>query len=70
MARTYTTIDGDMVDEIAYRAYGYRPGSVEAVFDGNRGLCEYPPMLPAGVVITLPDLPAVTTAKPSVRLWD
>ena len=70
MARTYTTKGGDMVDLIAYRAYRYRPGSVEAVFEANPGLCEHPPILPAGIVITLPDLPARAAAYSPIRLWD
>lgn len=71
MARTHTTSAGDMVDAIAYRTYGYRPGSVEAVFEANPGLCEQPPVLPAGLVIVLPELSAATAPLPSpIRLWD
>lgn len=70
MARTYTTIAGDMVDAIAFKTYGYRPGSVEAVFEANPGLCEQPPVLPAGLVITLPDLAATVPLPSPVRLWD
>lgn len=71
MPRTHTTIDGDMVDAIAYRTYGYRPGSIEAVFEANPGLCEQPPMLPAGLVIVLPELSVADAPQPSpVRLWD
>lgn len=70
MARSVVTKDGEMVDQIAYRAYGYRPGAVEAVFEANPGLCEHPPLLPAGLVIILPDLPARASAASPIRLWD
>lgn len=70
MQRTHTTIAGDMIDAIAYRTYGYRPGSVEAILEANPGLCELSPMLPAGVVITLPDLPPPVAPSGVVRLWD
>jgi len=70
MAKIHVTKEGDMVDLIAYRTYGYRPGSTEAVFEANPGLCEHPPILPAGIVITLPDLPARTAQNSTVRLWD
>lgn len=71
MPRTRTTIAGDMVDAIAFDTYGYRPGSVEAVFEANPGLCEHPPVLPAGLVIVLPELTATRAPQPApVRLWD
>jgi phage tail protein X len=66
---TYVTRDGDMIDLIAYRAYGYSSGAVEQIIEANYGLCEQPPVLPAGIRIVLPDL-APTTAKAPVRLWD
>jgi phage tail protein X len=68
--RTITSKDGDMVDQIAYANYGYRPGAVEAVFEANPGLCEHGPLLPAGLVIALPDLPADTGKTSPLRLWD
>jgi phage tail protein X len=67
---TVRTNEDDMVDQIAYVAYGYRPGAVEAVFEANPGLCEYGPLLPAGLIIVLPDLPADTGQASPLRLWD
>lgn len=61
---------GDMIDEIAYRTYGWRPGAIEAILEANPGLCEHPPLLPAGLVIEMPELPALSAAAPSIRLWD
>lgn len=65
----YETEAGEMLDLIAYRHYGYSPGAVEAILEANPGLCEYPPVLPAGVRFTLPDI-APAAPKSAVRLWD
>ncbi len=70
-AEVYRTADGDMVDEIAWRYYSKRqqPLAVERVYDANPGLADFGPILPAGVLITLPELP-VPDAVPVIRLWD
>lgn len=73
MARVHTTIDGDMLDLICYRAYGGRQsGAVEAVLEANRdtALSERPERLPRGIRIVLPDLPDETTRTALVKLWD
>ena len=68
---TYRSIDGDMVDWIAWMAYGNRIGAAEAVLEANRGLAAIGPLLPAGILIQLPVLaPIVPEAPPVVRLWD
>ena len=73
MAQTYTTQQGDMLDLIAWRHYGYHEGTVEAILAhwSNYRLAELPHVLPAGVVIVLPDLPSLADRAPQpVRLWD
>ena len=73
MARTYTTVDGDMLDLICYRHYrGRQSGAVEAVLEANRnlGLSAREERLPRGLTIILPDLPAATTRAALVKLWD
>jgi phage tail protein X len=70
MPRTVISKQDDMVDALAYAAYGYRPGAVEAVFEANPGLCEYGPLLPAGLRIVLPDLAPSTGVRSPLRLWD
>lgn len=70
MAKTVTTKAGDMIDLIAYQNYGYRPGSIEAILEANPGLCEHPPILPAGLRLTIPELPAETGRVSPIRLWD
>ena len=68
--QTYVTVQGDMVDAIAYRAYGSEhAGTTEAILAANRGLSEQPPVLPENLVIILPDAP-VAAPRASVNLWD
>lgn len=64
----YRTKDGDMIDLICKRYYGDAPYRVEAVLDVNRGLAGHGPVLPAGIVIDLPEPQPVET--PAIRLWD
>lgn len=65
----YRTKAGDMLDSICYKQYEARPGATEAVLEANAGLAEYGPVLPAGLVIELPDLPELEPAQ-TVKLWD
>lgn len=70
MSQTYRTKDGDTVDYIAWKQYGTTDNRVvEKVLAANLGLSDVGPILPAGIVITLPDVePEQKTAK--VKLWD
>jgi phage tail protein X len=65
----YRSKDGDMVDAICWRYYGRTAGAVEAVLDANPGLADRGPVLDAGVVIELPDLPEPEPDQ-GVSLWD
>ena len=67
----YETRAGDMLDEICFNHYGYSSGAVEAVleYDKNYRLADYPELLPAGVIIYLPQLRAKTSDVPP-RIWD
>lgn len=69
MSRQITTRQGDVVDQIALAFYGRTKQATEAVLDGNPHLADLPPVLPAGVVITLPDLPSTPT-KARLKLWE
>lgn len=67
---TITTKDGDMLDALCKAHYG-REGMVLAVLDANPQLGRLPPILPAGVVIMLPEVKSMPEAgAPEVRLWD
>jgi len=65
---TYTTRDGDMVDEIAFSRFGRTAGVVELILEANPGLAARGPRLPAGLVICLP-LPVVPDRAQATRLW-
>lgn len=68
MSTRYITREGDMLDDVCRRVYGKQePGQVEAVLAANPGLAARDPVLPAGVLITLPTLEAQGDTK--VRLW-
>ncbi len=64
----YRTKAGDVVDLICHRHYQGTSGQVEAVYTANPGLADLGPVLPAGIVILLPDPPPV--AATIIRLWD
>ena len=66
----YRTKDGDMLDWICWRHYGQQAGAVEAVLKANPGLSEAGPLLPAGLVIELPELPQPNQSIDTVRLWN
>lgn len=67
---TYTTKTGDVADDIAWNYYGTRDGLVvEQLLAANKGLSDYGPILPAGVVVTLPDI-TVQPTNQAVKLWD
>lgn len=65
----YHTQDGDVLDAICWKYYGRQAGAVEAVLEANMHLAAIGEVLPAGLVIVLPELeaPALPT---TVRLWD
>ncbi len=70
MTATYITKDGDTVDLIAWNYYGSGVArSTEQILEANRGLADYGPQLPSGLVITLPAID--TTVKTGgVVLWE
>ncbi|WP_456267640.1 tail protein X [Kushneria sp. AK178] len=70
MAQEYRTKRSDTLDWICWRYYGRQDNRiVELVLDANPGLAENGPSLPAGWVVTLPDINVASLRKQSVRLW-
>ena len=65
----YTSKDGDMVDEICWTHYGQQSGVVEQVYEANPGLAESGPILPAGLVICLPEI-NTEQENQQVQLWE
>ncbi len=66
----YRTKDGDMLDAIAWKHYGPRPGAVEALLEANPGLADQGPLLSPGQIVALPPLPDAVQEIQTVRLWD
>lgn len=66
---TYITSAGDTVDYIAYKYYGTLSGlTAEQLLNANPGIADLGPVLPSGIVLTMPVI-ATATIQTSVRLW-
>jgi len=66
----YLTKAGDTLDEIAYRYYGNTNNKVvERILEVNFGISQYEALLPAGVLIELPEVKQSTETR-KVKLWD
>lgn len=70
MAEQKRTQQNDTVDALCWRHYGRTAGVVEAVLDANPGLADKGPMLPSGLLVTLPELQAAAPERQMVNLWD
>lgn len=70
MADQQRTQQNDTVDTLCWRYYGRTAGVVEAVLDANPGLASYGAVLPAGLLITLPDIQTSAPERQMVSLWD
>ena len=64
------TCDGDVLDKLCHDHYGPRAYDVAAVYKANPGLAAQGPVLPAGLLITLPDRKAVTPERATIKLWE
>lgn len=53
----YRCRDGEMLDQICQKYYGFTQGATEYVLDRNPHLADLGPRYRAGLVILLPDLP-------------
>lgn len=66
----YRTKQGDLVDDICFRLYG-NSEQTPTIYQQNPGLSSYGPVLPAGLLLTLPEPSTVTTTtQPKVSLFD
>lgn len=67
----YRTSAGDVLDRICLAHYE-RVDVVPVVLDANPGLAAFGPVLPAGVLITLPEIDAADTISgaETIKLWD
>lgn len=69
MATKIRTHQDETVDALCWRHYGCTLAVVEAVLKANPGLAAKGTVLPQGLLVTMPDLPA-PQPKPTVQLWD
>lgn len=63
------TQQGDTVDALCWRHLGSTAGVVERTLELNPGLAERGLILPAGMLVTLPQQEEAIT-KITVNLWD
>lgn len=66
----YTTKDGDVLDLICFQHYGFDIGVTETVLEYNVGLSAHGEVLPAGLVIELPEITAPVAEVEQINLWD
>lgn len=67
--QSYRTKAGETVAYIAWKQYGNQnPGTVEAVFTANPSLADQDALLPAGLIIFLPEI-AQSKPQEIVTLW-
>ncbi|MEC7119618.1 MAG: tail protein X [Pseudomonadota bacterium] len=69
MTQSVVTIQHDTVDQVCQRHLARTAGVTEQVMALNAHLANLPPVLPQGVLIRLPDIPA-QAEKPMVQLWE
>ncbi|WP_070415266.1 tail protein X [Pseudomonas lundensis] len=70
MAEQKRTQQNDTVDALCWRHYGRTVGVVEAVLDANPGLADRGPVLPSGLLVTLPELQTAAPERQMINLWD
>lgn len=67
----YITVDGDMIDAIAHAYYGKHERNTEAILEANPDIADMDqPILPAGIVVTLPQARTDSQPKAFRKLWD
>ena len=69
MTQLYITRQFEELDDICFRYYSRTQQTVEAVLIANPDLADMLPILPEGLTIELPELPAPSTSE-TVRIWD
>ncbi len=60
---------GDTLDLILFRRYGYTAGITEQVLNLNPGLATLGPIIPTGTLINMPAAPT-QAEQPLIQLWD
>ncbi|WP_429124148.1 tail protein X [Aeromonas allosaccharophila] len=63
------SLQGDTLDLILFRHYGYTAGITEQVLNLNPGLAALGPILPTGTIINMPAAPT-QAEQPLIQLWE
>ena len=63
------SLQGDTLDLILFRHYGYTAGITEQVLNLNPGLAALGPVLPTGTFINMPAAPT-QAEQPLIQLWE
>ncbi|MFM5304281.1 tail protein X [Aeromonas caviae] len=63
------SLQGDTLDLILFRHYGYTAGITEQVLNLNPCLTALGPILPTGTLINMPAAPT-QAEQPLIQLWD
>lgn len=64
---------GETLDALCWRVLGRTEGVTEQTYTLNPGLAALGPLLPGGIMVTLPDIANTAAAPPvrtTVKLWD
>ena len=73
-ANTVIAMQDETISHICWRLYGDSVGMVEKVMAANPNLCDLPPNLPAGTIVTLPEASRrknkTNKVIQTVNLWD
>ncbi|GAB3380709.1 MULTISPECIES: tail protein X [Spongiibacter] len=67
--RQIRTLQGDTADLICYRELGRTAGVTEQLLELNPRLADYGHILPAGLLVNLPDKPVQEKSK-TLNVWD
>lgn len=67
--KQYLTTDGEIIDRLCWNYYGFVKGTVESVYKRNPWLSVLPPILPNGVLVTLPVI-SRNLLLDKVELWN
>lgn len=63
------SLQGDTLDLILFRHYGYTAGITEQVLNLNPGLAALGPILQTGTLINMPAAPT-QAEQPLIQLWE
>lgn len=61
-------VQGDTIDSLCHRYYGYTAGVTESVLKANPNLSELGPVLPMGTKVTMPAVEEKST-RTTIQLW-